>query len=160
MEVLSIPQNFSRQGNMFSKNDRANPTSANNNEKATPSLISASLYIVGNLKSEGEIQVDGVVNGDVKCDKLCVGPTGRIKGAVTAERMLVRGHVAGQIKARVVTLTRTARVTGDVLHETLTVEAGARLEGHCRRMDAAPQGESNINLVVSDASKPTRAGAE
>jgi cytoskeletal protein CcmA (bactofilin family) len=141
---------------MFSRNRK---TAGQRDRPAAPTLISTDLRIDGDVTSDGEIQVDGVVNGDVKCDKLCVGPTGRIKGAVTAERMLVRGHVAGQIKARVVTLTRTARVTGDVLHETLTVEAGARLEGHCRRMDAAPQGESNINLVVSDASPTTSSSA-
>lgn len=140
---------------MFSRNRK---TAGQRDRPAAPTIISTDLRIDGDVTSDGEIQVDGIVDGDVKCENLTIGATGRIKGAASAERILVRGHVSGQIKSRVVTLTRTARVTGDVLHETLTVEAGARLEGHCRRMDAAPQGEANINLVVSDTSQTTRSG--
>ena len=95
----------------------------------------------------GEIQVDGIVEGDVKGVKLCIGHSGSVNGSVTAETTLVRGRVNGEITSKAVTLTATARVSGDILHETLTVEAGARLEGHCRRMDS---GEGNINLVVND----------
>ncbi|MHA1107759.1 MAG: bactofilin family protein [Alphaproteobacteria bacterium] len=112
---------------------------------AAPTIVSSDLRIDGNITSSGEIQVDGVVNGDVKCAKISIGENGSVKGAVTAERALVRGKVTGQIKSRVVTLTRSSRVTGDVLHETLAIEPGARLEGNCRRMDEA---ETSINLVV------------
>lgn len=120
---------------------------------APPTIISADLRVDGDITSDGEIQIDGVVNGDVRGTKLSIGQDGTIKGSVTAERALVRGRVTGQIKARVVTLTRSARVTGDVLHETLAIEPGARLEGNCRRMEAGK--DPNINLVVSDGA-PTR----
>ena len=120
---------------------------------APPTIISADLRINGDIISEGEIQIDGVVDGDVTGTRLSIGQGGTIKGSVTAERVLVRGRITGQIKARLVTLTRTARVTGDVLHETLAIEPGARLEGTCRRMEADT--DSNINLVISDGS-PTR----
>ncbi len=120
---------------------------------APPTIISADLRVDGDLTSEGEIQIDGVVDGDVKGARLSIGQGGTIKGSVTADRVLVRGRITGQIKARLVTLTRTARVTGDVLHETLAIEPGARLEGSCRRMEAGT--DSNINLVVSDGT-PTR----
>jgi cytoskeletal protein CcmA (bactofilin family) len=44
-------------------------------------------------------------------------------------------------------------VKGDVFHDTLSMEAGAKLEGHCRRLNAVEGSEQenvNINLVVSD----------
>ncbi len=114
---------------------------------APPTIVSSDLRIDGDITSVGEIQIDGIVNGDVTCAKVSIGENGTVKGSVTAERALVRGKVTGQIKAGVVTLTRSSRVTGDVLHETLAIEPGARLEGNCRRMDG---NESGINLVVSD----------
>ena len=120
---------------------------------APPTIISSDLRVDGDITSEGEIQIDGAVDGDVKGTKLSIGEQGSVKGAVTAERVLVRGRVTGQIKGRVVTLTRSSRVTGDVMHETLAIEPGARLEGNCRRMDAGA--EPGINLVVSDG-RPTK----
>ncbi len=115
---------------------------------APPTIISSDLRVDGDISSDGEIQIDGTVAGDVKGSKLSIGEGGTIKGAVTADRVLVRGRITGQITGRIVTLTRTAQVTGDVLHETLAIEPGARLEGTCRRMEAGK--DSNINLVVSD----------
>ena len=85
---------------------------------------------------------------------------------MTADRILVRGKVNGQIRAQVVTFTRSAQVKGDVFHDTLSMEAGAKLEGHCRRLNAV-EGASdadnvNINLVVSDgmpAARPRTGGS-
>ncbi len=134
---------------MFSRGKK----NAGKKRAAAPTIISSDLRVDGDIASEGEIQIDGAVNGDVKGTKISIGEQGSVKGGVTAERALVRGRVSGQIKARVVTLTRSARVTGDVLHETLAIEPGARLEGNCRLMDAGA--ESSINLVVSDG-KPAQ----
>lgn len=124
---------------------------------APPTIISSDLRITGNVTSEGEVQVDGVVDGDVRGARVSVGTTGHIAGAVTADRVLIRGRVNGQIRAQTVTFTRTAQVKGDVFHDTLSIEPGAKLEGHCRRLNAVDgdQDGVNINLVVSDG-MPTR----
>lgn len=140
---------------MFSKGKKGKKGGRSRKKPAPPTIISSDLHIEGNVTCEGEIQIDGVIDGDVTSGKLSIGTSGTIKGAVTADRMLVRGSITGQIKSRLVTLTRTARVTGDVLHVTLAIEPGARLEGNCRRMDGGS--ESNINLVVSDGAS-TRSG--
>ena len=117
-----------------------------------PTIISSDMRITGNITSEGEVQVDGVVDGDVRGAKVSIGASGHIAGAVSADRILVRGRVNGQIRAQLVTLTRTAQVKGDIFHDTLSIESGAKLEGHCRRLNAVDGGEegANINLVVSD----------
>ena len=70
---------------------------------APPTIISADLRVDGDITSEGEIQIDGVVDGDVRGARLSIGQGGTIKGSVTADRVLVRGRVTGQIKARMVT---------------------------------------------------------
>lgn len=137
---------------MFSKGKTADD---GKKRPAPPTIISSDLRVNGDISGDGEIQIDGVVDGDVIGGKLSIGQSGSIKGAVTADRTLIRGRVTGQIKSRIVTLTRTARVTGDILHETLAIEPGARLEGNCRRIEPDSESESNINLVVSDGA-PTR----
>jgi cytoskeletal protein CcmA (bactofilin family) len=138
---------------MFSK-DKTNVGARR--KKVAPTIISEDIKVRGDLKSDGEIQIDGSVEGDVEGKSLSVGPSGVITGGVTAEEVLVRGQVNGQIHARVVTLTKSARVKGDVLHETLSIEPGAQFEGHCRRLNAvADQDGGNINLVMADG-VPTR----
>ena len=137
---------------MFSKGKKEGARKA---RPSPPTIISPDVHVVGNITSNGEIQLDGIVEGDVKGVTLCIGHTGSVKGSVTAETTLVRGKVSGQITSQVVTLTSSARVSGDVIHETLTIEAGARLEGHCRRVDA-DTAEANINLVVNDGTSTQR----
>lgn len=131
---------------MFSKDKKEG---ARRTRPLPPTIISPDVHVVGNITSNGEIQIDGIVEGDVKGVTLCIGHTGSVSGSITAESTLVRGKVSGQITSKVVTLTASARVSGDVIHESLTIEAGARLEGHCLRIDADTV-EGNINLVVSD----------
>jgi len=132
---------------MFSKDKK--PKSAQKRKAVAPTIISSDMRITGNITSDGEVQVDGVVDGDVRGAKVSIGASGHVAGAVSGDRILVRGRVNGQIRAQLVTLTRTAQVKGDIFHETLSMESGAKLEGHCRRLNAVDGGEesSNINLV-------------
>lgn len=116
--------------------DKPAPRPVSTNRSAAPSLIAANLVVTGNLQSEGEIQVDGRVEGDVSCDKVLVGEKAQIAGEIQAKEIIVRGEVNGLIKGGRVELARTARVIGDVWHESLAIEAGAYLDGHCRRNDA------------------------
>lgn len=122
---------------MFSKNNKSNKPQAPTKPAlppAPPSIVSRDLSIVGDLISEGEIQVDGTVNGDIRTNVLIIGESARIKGEVVAETVRIMGSVDGQIKAKVVKLAATAHVVGDILHEDLSIETGAFLEGHCKRM--------------------------
>ena len=104
---------------------------------ATASLVSANLTVTGNLQTEGEIQIDGTVEGDVTCKKLTVGDTAVISGEIMADEVEVRGRVQGRIRSRAVLLTKSAQVVGDIWHDSLSIEAGAFLEGHMKRNDSA-----------------------
>ena len=101
---------------------------------APPSIIGADLKIVGDLSSDGEIQLDGAVDGDIRTKSLLVGETAKIKGEIVADSVSIYGTVNGQIKSRSVKLAKTAYVVGDILHEDLAIETGAFLEGRCKRI--------------------------
>ncbi len=94
-----------------------------------PSIISPDLKIVGDLKSDGEIQIDGTVKGDINAHMLTVGDQGKVDGSTVAETVRIFGTVSGQVQAKTVHLDKSARVTADITHETLTIEAGAYFEG-------------------------------
>ena len=99
-----------------------------------PTIIGADFRVKGDISCEGDIQLEGTVDGNIKSVRLTVGETGIVNGDVNAEGVRVQGKVVGTIKAQTVDLAGTGHVTGDILHERLSVENGAFLNGHCRRM--------------------------
>ena len=121
-------------------------------EPSLPSLLSSDLTITGDLHSEGEVQIDGTLNGNLRCDVLNISKTAKINGEIIADTVKVYGHVTGQISARDVSLTKTAHVRGDILHENLIVEQGAYLDGHCRQTgNENSDGDNTINLLMKGA---------
>ena len=123
---------------MFSKakaNKDATPKA--DARKQVPSIISASLRIVGNLVSAGDVQIDSIVDGDVKSRILTISQGAAVNGAIEADKVYVQGEVNGQITAENVVLGASARVVGDVVHNNLVIESGAFLEGHCRHLAIA-----------------------
>lgn len=139
---------------MFSKSSKGSNTAVDQQpavKPSPPSIISADLKIVGDLSCEGEIQVDGSIDGDIRTKSLLVGETANIKGEVVAETVFVHGNVNGQIKSRDVNLAKTAHVVGDILHENLTIEKGAFLEGHCKRMgEKSASNDGKVNVFGPD----------
>ena len=98
-----------------------------------PSILSADLKITGSIVSDGEVQLDGTVEGDVRATDLTIGEEASIKGEVIAENVVIRGRVNGSVRARQVQLSSTARVEGDVIHATPAIESGAYFDGLCKR---------------------------
>jgi cytoskeletal protein CcmA (bactofilin family) len=122
---------------MFSSRDRKDTDvskSKADSGKQVPSIISANLRIVGNLVSDGDVQVDGRIEGDVTSRTLTVSEHASIRGEVQAESVRIHGTVHGQIKATNVSMGPTAKVIGDVIHANLVIESGAFVEGHCKRL--------------------------
>ncbi len=129
---------------MFSKTERKKGAAEAAN-RAAPSIISSNLNVVGNLKTEGEVQIDGVVEGDVTGRALVIGERARVHGEIVADDVVIRGNTEGRIRARRVQLTKTAKVIGDILYESLSIEAGAYAEGQLKRLEK--RGDPKINLV-------------
>jgi cytoskeletal protein CcmA (bactofilin family) len=117
---------------------------------STPSIISADLHVVGDLMSNGDIQVDGEVEGDIQSRTVTIGATAHVRGSVSAETVRVCGAVTGQIRGNTVSLDRTARVSGDILHASLAIEPGAFLEGHCRRIESVTADTTVTPLIEHD----------
>ena len=122
--------------------------------RAAPSIISADMAMQGTLKSSGDIQIDGHLEGDVCCIGLVIGDKAEIHGEIQAEDVTIRGKVVGSIRARKVMLATTSHVEGDILHEALTVEAGAFFDGNCRRSDN-PLGDVEISQQGNSANTDT-----
>ncbi|MFK7753270.1 MAG: polymer-forming cytoskeletal protein [Sedimentitalea sp.] len=103
--------------------------------KPPASTLSADLHITGNIKTSGDIQVEGTVEGDIRAHLLTIGESATIKGEVTADDVVVNGRIVGRVRGLKVRLTATARVEGDIIHKTIAIESGAHFEGSVQRQD-------------------------
>ena len=123
-------------------------------QNGAPSIISADLKIRGDVESAGDIQIDGLIEGDIKSRSLTLGQGAHVKGSIYADLATIAGTISGQINAKNVTIAKTARVQGDVVHESLAIEAGAYLEGRFMRMESAKP-KAKPSMGETNAAKPS-----
>ena len=119
--------------------------------KAKPpaSILSSDLHIKGNLKTTGDIQIEGQVDGDIRAHLLTVGEGATVKGELVADDVVINGRIVGRVRGLKVRLTSTARVEGDIIHKTIAIESGAHFEGSVQRQD------DPLNAATKVLPKPT-----
>ena len=134
---------------MFSKPTRvaSQPESSQPRRPVVASLIAEGVIIRGDIASQGDLHLDGVVEGDVAVTQLTIGERGGVSGAIRAETVEIRGHVTGTITARQVRLCASARVDGDISHAEISIEAGAHFAG--RSLVVAPPATAIEPLSVA-----------
>src|ERR1700733_1483718 len=86
------------------------------------SLIAENVSVCGDLASDGDVQLDGALRGDLKVGHLSLGETGQVEGTIEAETVEVRGRVVGAISARVVRLFATAQGEGEITPPQLAID--------------------------------------
>ncbi len=153
---------------MFGRNkDKA--TTVTKKHVLVPSVISDDMHLIGNVISpEGALDIDGQINGNVRCHTVSLRENGKVVGDIVAEQIYIYGTVEGLVKARSVTLYSTARVTGSIMHENLSIEDGAFVDGKFKRTDRindeelfAKRIEQSSSIFTNDndneAGEPTEA---
>lgn len=121
--------------------------------KAKPpaSTLSADLTIKGNIKTTGDINVLGTIDGDIRAHLLTIGEGAVVKGEVVADDIVVNGRVVGRVRGLKVRLTSTAEVQGDIIHKTIAIESGAHFEGSVQRQEdpLSGNGKTTAKATVS-----------
>ena len=117
---------------MFFKRSKPAPRQAPT--PAEPSYIARDTTIEGNLVSDGEIHIDGSVQGSVRAHTCLIDVRGEVRGEISAEVVYVRGRVIGPISGVHVQIQAGAHVEGDVTNETISIENGAYVLGSIRHV--------------------------
>lgn len=150
---------------MFNKTSSTPPTTRGNSgsvsvtkKEQVPSVIAKDIHMLGNVVSEGMVDFDGKLDGNIRCDSLVVRNNAFIKGEILANSVSVYGRVKGLIRSKSVHLHATCHVEGIIMHESLTIEDGAYLDGKCKRTDKLESDdESEFSFEdVSDTQKETK----
>jgi cytoskeletal protein CcmA (bactofilin family) len=117
--------------------NKSNPVAkiAANGVNSVPTMIAKDFNILGNVISDGVIDFDGTINGNVRCHSLNVRKNGTVTGEIVAEDVFVYGKIKGIIRAKNVYLYASCHIEGIVMHETIAIEDGAFIDGKCKRTD-------------------------
>lgn len=99
------------------------------------SVVAGNMNVLGNIVSDGILDINGQIDGNVRGYSVTVRPHGRIRGDLMAHEVFVHGMVDGLIKAENVTLFSSAHVRGTIMHESITIEDGATVEGKLKRTE-------------------------
>jgi cytoskeletal protein CcmA (bactofilin family) len=99
------------------------------------SVIADDLHIKGVITTEGDIEFKGTLEGEVTCRTLLIAEDAKIEDKATAEKVVVRGTVDGQINGIRVTLTSSAKVKGELICKALSVDEEAYFDGTSQRVN-------------------------
>ena len=120
---------------MFNKTTKENTASGNRHEltNASINLIGAGTVIEGDVKSNGDIRIDGAVYGHVFSKaKVVVGNTGLVEGDINCVNADVSGTVKGKSTvSELLFLKASSKMNGDIITGKLVVEVGATFTGSC-----------------------------
>jgi cytoskeletal protein CcmA (bactofilin family) len=137
---------------MFSRSDE--PAAKPKRGQTGLSFIGPEVTVSGSLNTSAQIQIDGKVEGDVRCDLMMQGESGAVSGDIHADEARIAGRVEGKVNARNVMIESTARICGDVAYEVISISAGAQIDGRLARRTAL---EPAPMLVATPIESPASA---
>ena len=112
---------------------------SNNNGKELRNLSSADsvniiapeTYIKGVIEAAYMIQIEGVLEGDIKAQDLVhITETGKISGNIDAKTVFIDGEVSGEIVADKVEIGEKGRVTANTSSTIFVIQEGGLFEGN------------------------------
>lgn len=112
-----------------------NKAMAKDNASDTPSvnLIGAGTVIQGDIKTNGDIRIDGTLTGSISVKgKLVIGVSGSVDGEISCQNADISGTVKGKVTvAELLALKASSKLTGDIITNKIAIEPGAMFSGSC-----------------------------
>jgi cytoskeletal protein CcmA (bactofilin family) len=102
-------------------------------ESKLPNIIGPGTKIIGDIETNGDIRIDGQIEGNIKSKgKVVVGSNGMIKGEVFCGNAELAGSLNGKINVtELLSLKASSKVSGDIKTGKLNIEPGAIFSGTC-----------------------------
>ncbi|MGI2029959.1 bactofilin family protein [Endozoicomonas acroporae] len=121
-------------------------TAGNVAKHGSTTLISSETIITGDIHFSGSVHIEGRVKGNVSADQgmLTIAHNGSVEGDVRVQRVVVDGHVRGNVFAEEhLELASRAEITGNVFYNVIEMTKGSQVNGslehHSNGVPAGPQ---------------------
>lgn len=116
-------------------------------------IIGPSVKLDGDFIGDGDIIVEGIVNGNIKTKKyLRIGENAVINAEIEAGDAYIAGIVNGNIKTQnKLEITNTAKIKGNIETSLLSIETGAIINGNCQmktsETEKSPKKKEEIEVI-------------
>lgn len=133
---------------MFNSKSKSSPKPLST---GSTTIIGAGTVINGNIESEGDIRIDGLLNGNLLAkSKIFIGPEGGVEGDIVARQADVLGKVTGKVKiTELLQLMGKCDVQGDIFAGKLQVEPSASFNGCCHTGASVVELNKDLGNVVN-----------
>ena len=114
------------------------------------SYVGETLQLDGDLRTSGNIDVAGLINGNIYVSEVTVTETGSVRGIVEASKVEINGHIQGKITADSIIIGSSAVIKGDVFFkDTLKTEEGADIDGYIKRINNC-KGSTEEDIAIEE----------
>ena len=114
------------------------------------SYVGETLQLEGDLRTSGNLDIAGLINGNIYVSEVTVTETGSVRGSVEADKIEINGHIQGKITADAVVIGPGAVIKGDVyFKDTLRTEEGADIDGYIKRINNG-KGNSEEDIAIEE----------
>lgn len=103
------------------------------------SIIAAGTSLKGDLTSNGDIRIDGTLQGNIHCTaKVVIGANGIVEGDIAGQQADIMGKVNGTVKVKeLLQLKGGSNINGNIYASKLQIEPSANFNGQCH-MNTTP----------------------
>jgi cytoskeletal protein CcmA (bactofilin family) len=116
-------------------------------ESPAVNMIGKGTSIKGDIRSDGDFRVDGILHGSIQSNgKIVVGVSGSIEGDINCQNADISGYVKAVLRVKeLLSLKATSKMTGEVYTSKLAIEPGAKFSGTCNMEDEPSAGKQQEN---------------
>lgn len=103
-----------------------------NNLSEAETIIGESVQVKGNFESNGNIIVNGLLDGEIKTKgAILVGDKSIINANIKAGEMAVKGEITGNLSIKgYLSISSSAKILGDIECAQISIEKGAEINGN------------------------------
>ncbi len=117
----------------------------NSNQVLERNIIAKNTSIVGDIISEGDFRIDGIVEGTIKTTgRVVIGSQGTVKGTIECTNADIEGMFSGKlVVSKLLSLKATAKIEGEVFINKLSVELNAAFNATCNMKTGVKELKTN-----------------
>ena len=100
-------------------------------------MIGEGVVITGNIKSDSDVKIQGIVEGDVECNSITIDSSGKLKGKIQTENLKVLGKAEGEINVNnLLEIKSKGDVSGKVIYSGIQIDEEGKLAGEINFKDS------------------------
>lgn len=118
---------------MFNHKSKSESISETPAPSGGASIIAAGTTLKGDITSNGDIRIDGTLQGNINSTaKVVIGANGVVEGDINGQQADIMGKITGTIKVReLLQLKGGSNVSGNIYAAKLQIETSANFNGQC-----------------------------